>query len=69
MHDEKLRETLERNAKAYSRFDAATRDGAHEDYLASIAPWRAGMGYDVPGEFVVEVGIRGGRGSDDEQRR
>jgi ubiquinone/menaquinone biosynthesis C-methylase UbiE len=47
-------------ALAYSRFDAATRDGAHEEYLASIAPWRAGAGYDVPGEFVVGCGARGG---------
>jgi ubiquinone/menaquinone biosynthesis C-methylase UbiE len=47
-------------ALAYSRFDAATRDSAHEEYLVSIAPWRAGAGYDVPGEFVVGAGVRGG---------
>lgn len=43
-------------ALAYSRFDATTRAGAHADYLATIAPWRTGRGYDVPGEFVVVRG-------------
>jgi hypothetical protein len=44
-------------ALAYSRFDAATRESAHAEYLSSIAPWRAGDGYDVPGEFVVATGV------------
>jgi ubiquinone/menaquinone biosynthesis C-methylase UbiE len=44
-------------ALAYSRFDQATRDEAHADYLASIEPWRRGMQYDVPGEFVVARGV------------
>jgi ubiquinone/menaquinone biosynthesis C-methylase UbiE len=40
-------------ALAYSRFDAATRRAAHAEYLDSIAAYRAGGGYRVPGEFVV----------------
>jgi ubiquinone/menaquinone biosynthesis C-methylase UbiE len=45
-------------ALAYSRFDAAARDGAHAEYLASIDDYRQGEGYDVPGEFVVACGIK-----------
>ena len=45
-------------ALAYSRFDPATRDEVHAEYLASIAPWRNGGGYSIPGEFVVVVGRR-----------
>lgn len=45
-------------AMAYSRFDEATRQSAHEEYLASIAPWRHGQGYRIPGEFVVVRGER-----------
>ncbi|HSJ97185.1 MAG TPA: methyltransferase domain-containing protein [Myxococcota bacterium] len=40
-------------ALAYSRFDAATRRAVHAEYLASIAAYRSGSGYEVPGEFVV----------------
>jgi ubiquinone/menaquinone biosynthesis C-methylase UbiE len=47
-------------ALAYSRFDQATRDQAHAEYLASIEPWRRGAGYEVPGEFVVARGSLGG---------
>lgn len=45
-------------ALAYSRFDAAKRDGAHAEYLESIAPYRVGDGYEIPGEFVVVSGRR-----------
>ena len=45
-------------ALAYSRFDEATRQAVHAEYLASIAPWRSGSGYAVPGEFVVVAGRR-----------
>lgn len=45
-------------ALAYSRFDPSTRDAAHAEYLASIAPWQSGSGYDVPGEFVLGAGTR-----------
>jgi ubiquinone/menaquinone biosynthesis C-methylase UbiE len=40
-------------ALAYSRFDAATRAAVHAEYLDSIAAYRAGDGYRIPGEFVV----------------
>lgn len=43
-------------ALAYSRFDARTRDEAHAEYLASIAPYRNGAGYHIPGEFVIVRG-------------
>jgi hypothetical protein len=43
---------------AYSRFDAATRAEAHAEYLASIAGFRTGEGYRIPGEFVVVGGER-----------
>jgi ubiquinone/menaquinone biosynthesis C-methylase UbiE len=42
-------------ALAYSRFDEATRRAVHAEYLDSIAAYRAGGGYRVPGEFVVAV--------------
>jgi ubiquinone/menaquinone biosynthesis C-methylase UbiE len=45
-------------ALAYSRFDDATKASAHDDYLASIAPYREGTGYRVPGEFVIASGRR-----------
>ena len=40
-------------ALAYSRFDDATRRAVHAEYLDSIAAYRRGDGYRVPGEFVV----------------
>lgn len=43
-------------ALAYSRFDERTRAEAHEEYLASIEPYRTGGGYAIPGEFVVARG-------------
>jgi len=45
-------------AMAYSRFDDATRASAHADYLESIAAFKRGTGYAVPGEFVVTWGER-----------
>jgi len=45
-------------AMAYSRFDDGTREAAHGEYLASIAPYRRAGGYSVPGEFVVTRGVR-----------
>ncbi len=45
-------------ALAYSRFDDATREEAHAEYLASIEPHRDGNGYEIPGEFVVARGER-----------
>ena len=43
-------------ALAYSRFDDETKDAVHNEYLASIAEFRDGDGYRVPGEFVVASG-------------
>jgi ubiquinone/menaquinone biosynthesis C-methylase UbiE len=40
-------------AMAYSRFDDSTRDSARADYIASIAAYREGSGYRIPGEFVI----------------
>jgi SAM-dependent methyltransferase len=38
---------------AYSRFDRATKEAVHQEYLDSIAAWQVGDGYLIPGEFVV----------------
>jgi ubiquinone/menaquinone biosynthesis C-methylase UbiE len=43
-------------ALAYSRFDAAARSAVQAEYLASIAQYRDGTGYAVPGEFVIAAG-------------
>lgn len=43
-------------AMAYSRFDDGMRAGAHAEYLESIAPFKRGDGYEIPGEFVVARG-------------
>jgi hypothetical protein len=43
-------------ALAYSRFDDATRDQAHAEYLASIESYRDGKRYAIPGEFVIARG-------------
>ena len=43
-------------ALAYAKFDEVTRESAHAEYLASIAPYREGERYRVPGEFVVVRG-------------
>ena len=40
-------------ALAWSRFDADVRTRVRQQYLLSIASWRDGRGYRVPGEFVV----------------
>jgi hypothetical protein len=44
-------------ALAYSRFDVATRAEAHEEYVQSIAQYRQGDGYAIPGEFVIAHGV------------
>ncbi len=46
-------------AMAYGRFDDATRAEAHRDYLETIADFRDGDGYRIPGEFVVVRGAKG----------
>ena len=40
-------------ALAHSRFDEATRQSAYTEYLDSIAGFANGVGYRVPGEFVI----------------
>lgn len=43
-------------AMAYRKFDDRTKQEAHAEYLESIAPYRSGGGYDIPGEFVICTG-------------
>lgn len=43
-------------AMAYSRFEPAVKDELHAEYLASIARYRSGAGYAIPGEFVIVRG-------------
>jgi ubiquinone/menaquinone biosynthesis C-methylase UbiE len=43
-------------ALAYSRFDDATRESAHAEYLESIRDFKNGSGYRIPGEFVLVSG-------------
>jgi ubiquinone/menaquinone biosynthesis C-methylase UbiE len=43
-------------AMAHARFDAGTRAEAYVEYLDTIAPYRMGRGYSIPGEFVVARG-------------
>jgi SAM-dependent methyltransferase len=45
-------------ALAYSHFDAATRASAHAEYLSSIAPFELGVGFAIPGEFVLATAQR-----------
>jgi ubiquinone/menaquinone biosynthesis C-methylase UbiE len=45
-------------AMAYARFDDATRDEAHAEYLDSISPYRRNGGYEIPGEYVIARGER-----------
>lgn len=45
-------------ALAYRKFDETTKEEAHAEYLESIQPYRTGSGYDIPGEFVVCVGVK-----------
>jgi ubiquinone/menaquinone biosynthesis C-methylase UbiE len=45
-------------ALAYSRFSEQTRVGARDDYLRSIAAYRQGEGYGIPGEFLVVAGTK-----------
>ncbi|MGK7369066.1 MAG: class I SAM-dependent methyltransferase [Candidatus Halalkalibacterium sp. M3_1C_030] len=44
-------------ALAYRKFDEATKEEAHAEYLESIEPYQNGEGYyDIPGEFVIVTG-------------
>lgn len=42
-------------ALAWSRFDDRVRDRVRRNYVDSIASWRHGAGFRIPGEFVVVV--------------
>jgi ubiquinone/menaquinone biosynthesis C-methylase UbiE len=43
-------------AMAYSRFDAQTKNEAHQEYLQSIDQFRKEEAYFIPGEFVIVSG-------------
>lgn len=43
-------------ALAHARFDERTRQEAYAEYLDSIAGYRNGNGYNIPGEFVIVRG-------------
>lgn len=45
-------------ALAYNRFDDATKEAVHAEYLQSIAEFRNGEGYTIPGEFVATMGTK-----------
>ncbi len=45
-------------ALAYSRFSEQVKAEAREEYLHSIALFRKGPGYAVPGEFVIVAGLK-----------
>jgi SAM-dependent methyltransferase len=47
-------------ALAYARFDGQVRREVCDEYLASIARYRDGCGYAVPGEFVIAAGRTSG---------
>ena len=44
-------------ALAYHKFNDVTKEQVHADYLASLAAYKKGERYEVPGEFVVASGI------------
>lgn len=43
-------------ALAYSKFSDTVKEEVHAEYLASIAAFRRGAGYSIPGEFVIAYG-------------
>lgn len=45
-------------ALAYFKFTPDVQKEACEEYLASIEQYRNGNSYDVPGEFVIGIGIK-----------
>ena len=45
-------------ALAYSRFNERQREEAHAEYLSSIASYRRGESYEIPGEFVIVRGFK-----------
>ena len=47
-------------ALAYSKFTPEVKEAVHREYLESIADFKNGAGYDIPGEFVFVVGRKTG---------
>ncbi len=45
-------------ALAYSRMSDDVREEIHREFLDSVAPYRRGDGYDIPGEFVFLLARR-----------
>jgi ubiquinone/menaquinone biosynthesis C-methylase UbiE len=45
-------------ALAYQKFDEQTKEDVHNEYLASIEPFRENGIYQIPGEFVVVKGMK-----------
>lgn len=45
-------------ALAYGRFDPATRTEVRAEYVRSIESYRVGLGYAIPGEFVIGYGVK-----------
>ncbi len=46
-------------ALVYHKFNDLIKEKVHQDYLSSIAAFKKGEGYEIPGEFVVALGING----------
>ena len=44
-------------ALAWSRFDDTVRRRVRARYVEAIEPWRVGQGFQLPGEFVLAVGV------------
>ncbi len=45
-------------ALAYRKFDDEVKKQAHKEYLDSIAPYRKGEGFEIPGEFLVARAVK-----------
>ena len=45
-------------ALAMKRFDRPTTDAVNEEFLASVADYRVGDHYEIPGEFLTVTGVR-----------
>jgi len=45
-------------ALAYSRFSEDVRERVHTEFTESVAEYRRGGGYDIPGEFVFVLAVK-----------
>ena len=43
-------------AMAAKRFDSNTKADVEREFLASVASWRVGDGFEIPGEFLIASG-------------